>query len=61
MLLYLVTVIIVFVKPAPNIIDNFPVESTNKIFQYDDDQKYGNFNGPNAIRTRDPRHVKAVS
>lgn len=59
MLLYLVTVIIVFVKPAPNIIDNFPVEST-KIFQYDD-QKCGNFNGPNAIRTRDPRHVKAVS
>ena len=42
-----------------SIIDNFPVEST-KIFQ-NDNQKWGNFNGPNAIRTRDPRHVKAVS
>lgn len=42
-----------------SIIDNFSVEST-KVFQ-NDNQKCGNFNGPNAIRTRDPRHVKAVS
>ena len=42
-----------------SIIDNLPVEST-KIFQ-NDYQKCENFNGPNAIRTRDPRHVKAVS
>ena len=41
------------------IINNFASEF-NKKFQYNS-QNYANLSGPDVIRTRDPRHVKAVS
>ena len=41
------------------IINNFQSEF-NKNFQYNS-QNYANLSGPDVIRTRDPRHVKAVS
>jgi len=41
------------------IINNFAAEF-NKNFQYNS-QNYANLSGPDVIRTRDPRHVKAVS
>jgi hypothetical protein len=42
-----------------NIIDNFQTDSTKNL-QYTD-HNYKIYGGPDVIRTRDPRHVKAVS
>jgi hypothetical protein len=58
MLLNLVTVTIIYLNKF-NMIANFQTDSTKNL-QYTD-HNYKIYGGPDVIRTRDPRHVKAVS